>query len=131
MANGVPPTIADIINAGQAAIDAIDAQIQTTSALQKGGPDDPALAALKRLQAQKSDIFDQMSKSILQSPQLAAALAVMQAATKQMNDTAQNMKTITGVVGNLGKFLGYANQVETALGSVTSGTGGGGPKASG
>jgi hypothetical protein len=128
MANGT--TVADIINAAQAAIDTVTHQIATIAALQTGGPGDPALDAVKQLLAVREAIYDQMGDAILQSAALAAAVSAMTLATKHMNDTAQNMKTITGVLANLTKFLGFVSQVETALNSVTS-AGAGAPKASG
>lgn len=39
----------------------------------------------------------------------------MTTATTGMNNTAQNMKTVTGVLNNLTKFLGYGRQVISAL----------------
>ena len=121
MANGTPTTVEDIIKAQETALGVVDAQIKVTSNLQSGGSSDAKIdAALKKLRAKRTEIYDQSGDNILASADLAAALKVMKNATDDMNKIAPDMKTEEGVFTNLSKFLGFGTQIADALKSVSS-----------
>jgi hypothetical protein len=107
----------DIIIAKNAAVKAVDDQIAVTSQLQQGGGGQVD-NALNDLMAKKTALENEAVTNLIANPDFDAALKVMQGATKNMNDTAQVMKTVTGVITNVSKFLGFGTDAINAIKSL-------------
>ncbi|MBI2715474.1 MAG: hypothetical protein HYX37_13630 [Rhizobiales bacterium] len=88
------PTVQDILDARDAAIAVIDAQIAATEALQTGGVD-PIDPALKKLRAKRTEIEKLTTAAIAASSELAMAIKAMKKATENLAETAKAMTTVT------------------------------------
>lgn len=112
-----PATPADIINQRDKCVANVDSQLVTTLALRK--PGDTSLDdTLDDLHDKKVDLMHRALEDILATADLDNALKAMKGATDNMTTVAKNMVTVTGILTNIAKYLGYATDAVNAVESV-------------
>ena len=107
-------TIDDIIAEKNKALSIVDQKILDASDLLNAGNaamDD----VIATLQTQRQAILDQALNNALDSTELAAALAVLRAATNRMNDVAARMVKAADFISQIANFGTEANGIVAAL----------------
>ncbi len=112
--------IDDIMAARDAAVATIDQEILASLALKRAAGSENERdriedQIIQPLLEKKEAILDQSLALLLDSQQLAQALATLRAATDDMVKTSQRMITVTQTLNKISDFLGLAQKIVDAL----------------
>jgi hypothetical protein len=107
-------TLDDILKERDAAEKILQKKIDAANDLKNRG-NDRLDDTINALMAKQTDVAEQAYEAGLDSPTMAQALAVLQAATAEMNSVAATMVSVATFISNLASLLSATNKVVTAL----------------
>jgi len=108
----------DIVREARAAALAFSEPIQTAMSVQS--PSDALVEKIKEMGRKQSEIYAAAHDEILASRELDEALALLEAATQSLMETASVMKTGTAILRKANTLIGFGTQAVNAIKSVTS-----------
>lgn len=117
------PTLADIDEAKKECVAVLDSRIDAAQELlndASGAAAAKLVGVIDQLTKKRLDIFTQKYIADLKSEAMKNALDVIKQATKDMNEVAQTMKTVTDFINKAAALLGAGATVLPALKGTNS-----------
>ena len=114
MANAA--TVADVVAQATLAAGKFDGPIKAGTAVQQPSP--ALVQSIADMGNKQTDILQAAAQKILDSPAFDAALAALQTATDNLDNTAKVMTNATAIVNKVTSLLGYGNDAVGAIQQV-------------